>query len=302
MRKPSPARKATTTANLPSVQLTAAAASSTSFDPSAYALRDILRLTSLDAARTVQRLEAAIPAADRAHITLHPSGRRIVWDNARDVLHLRFLPTVPALSPDATAPANFEPLTALFQALWSPALASALHTARRVAIDVASIWPALGFVDEQQGPGKQGQQHTHQKLLQDVVFLVCTLQNALEVLYLVDYSPTTARAADLGSKEGELYARLHSNSSSSSEVAMREGDVIRGNGMVWREVFDLEALGWGARHCGFVFGDIFGEVVRLQQGAWFGEGEKKATFQGVRVLVAEDELGADENGEPMDES
>lgn len=134
------------------------------------------------------------------------------------------------------------------------------------------------------------------------MFLVCTLQNALEVLYLVDYSPTMARAADLGSKDGELYARLHSGSSSSSEEAAREGDVIRGNGTVWREVFDLEGLGWDERHCGFVFGDMFEEVVGLQQGSWFGEGERKATFQGVRVLVAEDELGDGGNSGRMDES
>lgn len=295
VRKSSPARKATpiTTANLPTVHLGALSTTTSSFDPSAYALRDILRLTCADAARTVQRFEAAIPAADRTHITLHPSGRRIIWDNARDVLHLRFLPP-----PVVPAPSTFEPLSALFQALWSPALASALHTARRVAIDVASIWSALGFVDGQQG---QGQGKRQQKLLQDVVFLVCTLQNALEVLYLVDYSQPAARAAELKSKDGELHARLQSGSRSGEEAA-REGDVIHGNGMVWREVFDLEGLGWDERHCGFVFGDMFGEVVGLQQGSWFGEGEKKATFLGVRVLVAEDELGGGRDSDRMDES
>lgn len=159
-----------------------------------------------------------------------------------------------------------------------------------MALDVAAVWPALGEVDAGQ----------RERLLQDVVFLVCTLQNALEVLYLVDYSQPCGVARRLGRKGREVGLRL-SEGRDTAEVA-REGDVIHGNGMVWREVFDLEGLGWHGRHHAVEFGEMFGEVVRLQQGQWFGEGEKTATFQGVRVLVAEGELGGGVDSDRMDES
>lgn len=215
--------------------------------------------------------EARIPPADRAIVEL-PSGRQLVYDNALDVLHLRFL----GGNENGAAP-----LSTIFQSLWSPALATALHNARRVAIDVSQIWPELAQ-----------QQH---KLVQDIVFLVCTLQNNLEVLYLVDYSQQVGQNALsaktlAASKESELYARFHSYGPEREVEKNRPADVIHGNGTVWREIFDFERLGWHERHPGFVFGEMFGEVVRLQQGQWFGEGEKKATFQGVRVLVAENEI------------
>lgn len=209
------------------------------------------------------------------------------------MLHLRFLV-------GSSSGAGASPLSDIFQSMWSPALATALHSARRVAIDVSQIWPELAQ-----------QQH---KLVQDIVFLVCTLQNNLEVLYLVDYSQqqqqgsAAAAAAAAGAtsttKDSELYARFHSYYGPAWEAEKdRPADVIHGNGTVWREVFDFERLGWHERHPGFVFGEMFGEVVRLQQGQWFGEGEKKATFQGVRVLVAESETVVDEvENDLMDES
>lgn len=68
----------------------------------------------------------------------------------------------------------------------------------------------------------------------------------------------------------------------------RQPDTIHGVGKVWREVFDLEVLGWHEKHPGFVFAETMSEVIRLQQGSWHGEGDKRPTFKGVRVLVAED--------------
>lgn len=167
-----------------------------------------------------------------------------------------------------------------------------------MAIDVSQIWPELA-------------QEQH-KLVQDIVFLVCTLQNDLEVLYLVDYSNSHQQPGQQQQnvplaktlalhKDSELYARFHSYGPEREAERDRPADVIHGNGTVWREVFDFEGLGWHERHPGFVFGEMFGEVVRLQQGQWFGEGEKKATFQGVRVLVAENEM-AEVYDECMDES
>lgn len=294
-------------------------------DPSGYRLRDALRATCTDAADAVRRARRAVPPADRAAVLLS-SGRAVEYDAARDVLHLRFLaaadddnePSGPRApggngSPegrvtmtkkmseeqeegceDAPAPTTMAPLSAIFRSVWSHELAAALHGARRVAIDVGQVWPELA--DEQT------------RLVQDIVFLACTLQHDLEVLYLVDNSapgrsspspstssscPSRARkrpAEDLSARDGELYGRLHYRSDDGWEhECSREGDVVHGVGRVWREVFDLEGLGWHERHPGFVFGEMFGEVVRLQQGNWYGEGRKKATFKGVRVLVAEDE-------------
>lgn len=267
------------------------------FDPSGYKFRDVLRATCVDAANTVRHAEARIPAADRAIIDL-PSGRQLVYDNALDVLHLRFLGGGNG-NGNGTG-TGVSSLSDIFQSMWSPALATALHNARRVAIDVSQIWPELAQ-----------QQH---KLVQDIVFLVCTLQNNLEVLYLVDYSQQGATAASASapasaaktlagtSKESELYARFHSYGPEREAEKSRPADVIHGNGTVWREVFDFERLGWHERHPGFVFGEMFGEVVRLQQGQWFGEGEKKATFKGVRVLVAASETVIEVGTEYMDES
>lgn len=273
-------------------------------DPSAYRLRHALRATCTDAAAAARRAQRAVPPRDRAVVEL-PSGHTVEYDNARDVLHLRFCcrsshttaeedessPSPPSSPPP---PAEVAPLSAIFRTLWSRPLAAALHGARRLAIDVSQVWPEL--------PEEQS------RLAQDIVFLACTVQHDLEVLYLVDYSSssssratrqraaaaaeaTTSSPTDPGRRDGDLYTRLHYPTDAGWErERARPADVIHGGaGTVWREVFDLEALGWHERHPGFVFGEMFGEVVRLQQANWYGQGDKKATFQGVRVLVAEDE-------------
>lgn len=327
---------ATTNTSLPGARFSA--------DPSMYKFRQRLAATCTDARRAVHHSQAAIPEADRGLVEL---GVGVVpYNNATDVLHLRFVqqqqqrastssPPPPPPSADAMdidtdtetdkmdtkqslpSKTSTAPLSTIFQSLWSRELATTLHRARRIAIDVSQIWPELAE-----------QQH---KLVQDIVFLVCTLQNDLEVLYLVDYSAGPGRyhpqrkAEAMMQKEGsELYRALHGhllvgNSQQQTSSAakesnyngagapaaaaaaatvdmeaweremQRQGDVIQGVGKVWREVFDLEKLGWHARHPAFVFGEMFSEVVRLQQGNWFGEGQKQAVFKGVRVLVAQDE-------------
>lgn len=289
----------------------------TETDPSGYRFRDALLATCTDAAGAVRRARRAVPPAARAAVRLS-SGRAVEYDAARDVLHLRFFADDNhKVSGLRQAPnnnnniledqmmmmrmkeeeccedaSNMAPLSAIFHSAWSRELAAALHGARRVALDVGQVWSELA--DEQA------------RLVQDIVFLACTLQHDLEVLYLVDYSTSasssvpgqssclprvrTKSAKDLASRDGELYGRFHYQSDDGWEhERSREGDVVHGVGRVWREVFDLEGLGWHERHPGFVFGEMFGEVVRLQQANWYGEGEKKATFKGVRVLVAEDE-------------
>lgn len=301
-RSPPPRRK-----EHPLLESVTLNASGNTANPSAYKFRDVLRHTCVDAAAAAARAQAAIPAADRAAVEL-PGGRSVVYDNARDVLHLRFLTTppihttitsgggLPTPPPSrSSSPDGMEgvvgsgggeeefaahPLSALFQSIWSRPLATALHAARRIAIDVSQIWPSLAE-----------DQH---KLVRDIVFFVCTVQHQLEVLYLVDSSRPPASSKDLANK-CSLYERFHRSTTSDelweAEEAREGPDAIHGcGGAVWREVFDLEGLGWHESHPGFVFGEVFGEVVRLQQGNCFGEpaGEGRATFKGVRVLIAEE--------------
>lgn len=294
--------------------VTLEACSSSRRDHSGYKFRDALLATCTDAAGAVRRARRAVAPADRAAVRLS-SERSVDYDAGRDVLHLRFVKTdgvdgarssdaqqvevnecrddqttmTMGIKPDqdwwdahkheqaqAPGPTKLAPLSAVFRSAWSEELAAALHGARRIAIDVSQIWPELA--DEQT------------RLVQDIVFLACTMQHDLEVLYLVDDPTRGESARQLTARGGELYERLHYPSDDSWEREQtREADVIHGTGKAWREVFDLEGLGWHERHPGFVFGEMFGEVVRLQQGNWHGEGQKKTTFQGIRVLVAESE-------------
>lgn len=257
----------------------------------------------------------------------------ITYDNTQDVLYLRFSP--PAFRfPDGGRLTS--PVSAIFESIWSQELAGALHRARRVAIDVSQLWPDLwargvdggGGEQQQGGNGGEEDDREHEEageaeaevledgeeddaggnddgslIMQDIAFLACTMQHELEVLYLVDYSagscdshPSSLKAQDLMEKRDEgLYRALRNGETWQKEKA-RKPDVIQGVGKVWREVFDLEKLGWDEEHPGFVFAEMFAEVIKMQQGNWMGDdsqdGEvtkERAKFQGVRVLVAEDE-------------
>lgn len=143
-------------------------------------------------------------------------------------------------------------------------------------------------------------------IMQDIAFLACTMQHDLEVLYLVDYcagrcdscpsKPSSLRARDLMTRRDEGLYRTLRNGETWQKEKLRKPDVIQGVGKVWREVFDLEKLGWDEEHPGFVFAEMFAEVVKMQQGNWMGDdsqdeefAREKGKFQGVRVLVAEDE-------------
>lgn len=264
----------------------------------------------------------------------------ITYDNTQDVLYLRFTP--PAFRfPDGGRLTS--PLSAIFESIWSEELAGALHRARRVAIDVSQLWPDLwarsagGEGEQQQGEGDEGDEEGAQEeagqgdvemtedaeeedeqemeaggnddgslIMQDIAFLACTMQQDLEVLYLVDYcagrcdscpsQPSSLRARDLMERRDEGLYRALRNGETWQKEKMRKPDVIEGVGKVWREVFDLEKLGWDEEHPGFVFAEMFSEVIKMQQGNWMGDdsqdpevAKERVKFQGVRVLVAEDE-------------
>lgn len=197
------------------------------FDPSMYKLRERLLATCLDATNSVTRQQTTSIAEhndDRVSVELS-SGRKFTYNNTQDVLHLRFVvgqspppatilsssehtparaPPPPSLTTTPSAPlpgrilhkgitspspspslSTMHPLSATFQSLWSPPLAKALHNARRIAIDISQLDSDASF----SSPRPTDPYH-QSRLVQDIVFLACTIQNDLEVLYLVDYSYT----------------------------------------------------------------------------------------------------------------
>lgn len=300
-------------------------------DPSMYKFRAGLAATCIDAAATVRRSMPAARSGDTNTIYIGaPSTARgcpsITYDNTQDVLYLRFTP--PAFRfPDGGRLTS--PVSAIFESVWSQELAGALHRARRVAIDVSQLWPDLwarGVADdgEHEGAGggevevseegeeeeEAGDNDDGSLIMQDIAFLACTMQHDLEVLYLVDYCagrcdchPSSLKAQDLMERRDEGLYRDLRNGETWQKEKMRKPDVIQGVGKVWREVFDLEKLGWDGEHPGFVFAEMFAEVIKMQQGNWMGDDSQdgevtkdRAKFQGVRVLVAEDEqLNGEDN-------
>ncbi|KUI73589.1 hypothetical protein VM1G_09182 [Cytospora mali] len=102
------------------------------FDPSMYKFQDSLRAACIESANTVQRMRSGY---DLNTIYL-PTGRALAYNNTQDVLHLRFVPQVFRFLDDGR---HASPISALFESIWSEALASTLHYARRVAIDVSQL-------------------------------------------------------------------------------------------------------------------------------------------------------------------
>jgi hypothetical protein len=166
---------------------------------------------------------------------------------------------------------------AMLGGVWSKEMADTLHKARRIAIDISETWTDAS---------------PNALVVEEVGFLACTIQHDIEVLYLIDYcvgrcrSKTChkagLRARDLQRRDGVLFGDLHVNDEGERT---REPDVIQGVGKVYREVFDLEGLGWDGYHPTYAFAKIIDDGIRSQQEDGFGE----VKFKGVRILVAEDE-------------
>lgn len=158
--------------------------------------------------------------------------------------------------------------------------------------------------EEVDGDEEAGDIDDHMLIIQDMAFLACMMEHDLEVLYLVDYCAgrcdshpsSSLRAQDLMDRRDDGLYRTLGNGETWQKEKMRKPDVFQGVGKVWREVFDLEKLGWDEGHPGVVFADIFGEVIKMQQRDAMGDdsqdaeaAKERVKFQGVRVLVAEDE-------------
>lgn len=286
-------------------------------DPSVYRLRDTLRATCLDSSAATFLSETSAPEnADVNTVYLPGSNRYIRYDNRTDVLHLRLRAENAArtLAQDTILggpdPAHFagigesfleidldvEPIpdsiarpdwnddelpylagfSPVLDGVWSKELSETLFSARRIALDISETWT-------DSSPGAL--------VIEEVGFLACTMQHDIEVLYLVDYCVgrcTACRRDKLGARhlqkrDGLLNTELHGES---GEEMTRPADVIFGVGKVYREVFDLERLGWDSYHPTFAFARIIDEAIKSQQADAPGG---KVTFRGVRILVAEDE-------------
>ena len=193
------------------------------------------------------------------------------------------VPTTAADTPDIN-----EAVPGLLDAQWSDEMAATLRNARQIALDAAHT---SRFVDLS-GP----------LATEELAMLACTLHQGLEVLYLVDYCPGRCwacarpklRAADLAQR-GALYESLNSdegdNHDQQGQVTTKRADAGRAPDMIWgvgqryREVFDLEGLGWTDAHPAFSFGKKLGAMIRLQQ----QDATQTCQFQGVRVLIVEEE-------------
>ncbi|KAF5665689.1 multicopper oxidase [Fusarium heterosporum] len=244
--------------------------SRTIFDPSMYHATATSRLINRLSERTVRETKAR---EDMNDINLPGRAQKISIPSS-DVLMLRFrekpsdhkdLPTETLLYPP--------PIKDILENQWSPEIASALQNAKKIAIDVSETW-ATGLY------GELG--------LEEIAFFACTIQKGLEVLYLVD--ECTGRCEQCGRqnvKMGEMQTRdalwrgLRTKDTDDQE---RPGDIVDAVSRRYVEARNLAALGWEEEHPSYVFACMMDAAIKSQQ-----EGADRGKFQGVRILVVEDE-------------
>ncbi|GKT94634.1 multicopper oxidase [Colletotrichum tofieldiae] len=247
------------------------------FDPSVYRFRRTMRLACPEASAAVWRRMRG-----KSVNTVYLPGRneRIQYDNDEDVLFLRFRDggAITDLSHGALfgefEASGMNGLTDILEGPWSTEMAETLRDAQCIALDVAETWDpsAIGTV-----------------LFEEVAYLACCLHQGLRVLYLVDHCHgrcTRCKRHDTKSSQlqarGGLYRELQNRDIDNAMV--RTPDIIYGVGKTYREVFDLEGLGWSHEHPNYVFARGVDEVIRSQQADTDKQG-----FEGVRVLLVEDE-------------
>ncbi len=270
-------------------------------DPSMYKWEMALASTSADALSAASSASSSSPAPTPAAaavfgedvntVYLPGPDRLIQYNNRTDVLHLCLPPPPPAaavprrctLVPLPAAAGDGGATLGLLDAEWSNAMGETLRTARHVALNAADTVALIDMA----GPMVEA----------EIAMLASTLFARLDVLYLVDYCPgrgcascarlawprdgVAASAAD--APRGVLYAKLNADDGNNGRPA-RAPDVVHGAGRVYREVFDLERLGWRCESGVFVFAQALGEAIRTMQ----AEALQPGRFRGVRVLVAED--------------
>ncbi|RGP72585.1 multicopper oxidase [Fusarium longipes] len=240
------------------------------FDPSMYHATATSRLVSRLTDRTIRETENG---RDMNEIYLAGRDQRVSIP-ASDILMLRIrqesfehynLATETLLCPP--------PIKDILENQWSPELASALRGAKKIAIDMIETW-ATGLY------GELG--------LEEIAFFACTIQKDLEVLYLVDECTGRCKQCrrqnvkmDEIRKRDALWKGLRTKNTDDQD---RAGDIINAVSRRYVEATNLAALGWDDEHPSYLFACMIDTAIKTQQ-----EGTDRGKFQGVRVLVVEDE-------------
>lgn len=272
-------------------------------DPSMYRWKMALASTCIDA----RRIAASSPGRSLNSVYLPGPECRILYDNATDVLHLRFgatlscpkLARLPLLEEEERpqAPSTSYSLLVpepaaeeyvgdgLLSCQWSAELAETVRTARQIAIDAGQTDSLVKV-------------YNNPIFLDEIHMLASTMSCALENLYLVE---SCGSGACQGCKnaltkvqdqttEGSLYDGLNiaaapsplSTTAKATVVSDTPPARIYGVDKVYNQVFDLENLGWTDLHPAYIFGKALGKAIREQQ-ADLG----RVVFKGVKVLTVE---------------
>ncbi|KAK1675071.1 hypothetical protein BDP55DRAFT_553569 [Colletotrichum godetiae] len=258
-------------------------------NPSVYKQRQTMRLVCSEASAAVER---RLKGRSMNSVYLPGRNQRIQYDNEEDVLLLRFGDggALTDLSHGVLF-GEFEAsgvnnLTEVLEGPWSAEMAETLRDAQLIALDIAETWT----------PATVGA-----AMFEEVAYLACCIQRGLRVLYLVDHCPgrcTRCEKQNITRSQlqtrGELYDQLHSRDMDAARL--RPADVIHGVGKTYREVFDLEGMGWSDEHPIYMFARVMDEMIRNQQAD-----ADTQDFEGIRVLLVEDdELEGVDNTTMMD--
>ncbi|CAM1502672.1 Fc.00g074480.m01.CDS01 [Cosmosporella sp. VM-42] len=242
-----------------------------SFDPSMYRFTNSLLSTSRAASSTT----SSVKLRDDTNTIFLPGRSQKITIPKSDVLMLRFRDGGAATQTAAQVLFSSESssISEVLDCEWSPEMAETLRNATKVALDVTETWVPW--------------MHS-EAALEEIAYFACTLQKGLEVLYLVDNCAGRCKgckrdgiiARDL-QKRDEVWRKLRQGGEEDED---REGDVIQAVSKRYVEVFDLGSLGWDEEHQSYLFAKRISAAIRDQQ-----HGEDVGKFQGIRVLVMEDE-------------
>ncbi|EWZ85544.1 hypothetical protein FOWG_10654 [Fusarium oxysporum f. sp. lycopersici MN25] len=241
-------------------------------DPSTYRIANTLSATSIDSVEVAKARLNSDKLGKSNIVHLDRNGKRVSYDNSADVLCLRFGLNHPVvqgatnniLDPDSGL-AIQNNISRILQAEWSEGMAASLFAARRLAIDISELWSPSGFDS------------------MSIMYLSCCIQNDLEVLYLVDYCIGRCRRCWKGKLTQKELATKKCGIAKELDPEDRDMDVIYGSTVTYREISNLEKLGWDFNHSMFAFAQILGDSIREQQGT-------KRVFRSVRVLACEEEV------------
>ncbi|KAI8654084.1 2EXR domain-containing protein [Fusarium sp. Ph1] len=241
------------------------AASSTTFknDPSTYKIANILSTTTIDSSNTVKTRSGSDQEGMTNVVRLPSQSEQVSYDNDNDVLCLCF-----GFNHDIeqeVGPIFRNNISRVLEAEWSEDMAASLFSARRLAIDIAEMWSPGGL----------------DPIL--MAYFCCCIQHDLEVLYLVDYCVGRCQSCFKGSLKSNDLVMSKCGLAKELDPGDRAMDAIHGSTVTYREISNLEKLGWDSGHSAFGLAQVMGDTIREQQGT-------EGPFRSVRVLVCEEEV------------